>query len=293
MKDFSFWKEYDGVSEGSGRSEKVWLINPDTGQSGLFKYKKDVTTTDHISECIAYQVASLIGIPCAKFELGIYCGREGSMSYNIIQDGNESLIEGINFINFIYPNYNPEKFKDMKSGEMYSIEMIEKVVKGFVEFEQFLKIPIFDYLIGNTDRHQSNWAVLWDEKMARISPLYDNSSSLCAYLSAEQVKGYLGKDSLRWRSLVETKSKSILRRTLTEEKRPTHLQVMEYIKDNYYAQTLELIEKIIEVMTEKSIHDILNQYEEELLSSSKKIVIRKFLFSKVEDIRHLYFGKEE
>ena len=30
MKDFSNWKEYEGASEGSGRSEKLWLINPDT-----------------------------------------------------------------------------------------------------------------------------------------------------------------------------------------------------------------------------------------------------------------------
>lgn len=42
MKDFSFWEEYEGSSEGSGRSEKIWLQNPDTGQIGLFKFKKDI-----------------------------------------------------------------------------------------------------------------------------------------------------------------------------------------------------------------------------------------------------------
>lgn len=46
MKDFSFWEEYKGTSEGSGRSEKIWLQNPDTGQTGLFKFKKDKGTTD-------------------------------------------------------------------------------------------------------------------------------------------------------------------------------------------------------------------------------------------------------
>ena len=25
MKDFSKWDEYEGVTEGSGRSEKIWL----------------------------------------------------------------------------------------------------------------------------------------------------------------------------------------------------------------------------------------------------------------------------
>ena len=50
MKNFSNWKEYEGTSEGSGRSEKIWLQNPDNGKTGLFKFKKDLETTDHISE---------------------------------------------------------------------------------------------------------------------------------------------------------------------------------------------------------------------------------------------------
>ena len=35
MKDFSFWMEYEGAAEGSGRSEKLWLKNPDTGQMSI------------------------------------------------------------------------------------------------------------------------------------------------------------------------------------------------------------------------------------------------------------------
>ena len=41
MKDFSAWKEYEEGTEGSGRSEKIWLQDTDTGQVGLFKFKKD------------------------------------------------------------------------------------------------------------------------------------------------------------------------------------------------------------------------------------------------------------
>lgn len=35
MKDFSFWEEYEGASEGSGRSEKNWLQNPDIIQNSF------------------------------------------------------------------------------------------------------------------------------------------------------------------------------------------------------------------------------------------------------------------
>lgn len=36
VHDYSDWNIYDGASEGSGRSEKIWLISDD-GNIGLFK----------------------------------------------------------------------------------------------------------------------------------------------------------------------------------------------------------------------------------------------------------------
>lgn len=238
MKDFSHWKEYEGASEGSGRSEKLWLINPDTNQTGLFKYKKDVETTDHASECIASDIARLIGIQCAKFEIGIFKGREGSISYNIVEHEGMTLIEGIYCISLVYNNYDSEKLMDIKTGEKYSLEMIEKVLDKFGFFEEFLSILVFDYLIGNTDRHQSNWAFLMKDKKITLSPLYDNSSSLCAYVSETKIDQYLGKDQMLWKSLVDTKSKSLIRITVRDQKLPTHAEVLRFLKKNYYNQTL-------------------------------------------------------
>lgn len=92
MKNFSFWMKFEGASEGSGRSEKLWLINPDTDQTGLFKFKKDETTTDYVSECIACDLAELLEIPCAKFEIGIYHGREESNT-EVLTDKKITLIK--------------------------------------------------------------------------------------------------------------------------------------------------------------------------------------------------------
>lgn len=204
MKDFSFWKEYDGASEGSGRSEKIWLQNPDTGQIGLFKFKKDIDTTDNISECIAYDLACILGIPCAKFEVGMYEGREGSMSYNILKKPDQILVEGIHFIMLMYPKYNPELFIDTMTSHRYSIEMIKKAIERFVPIDDLLKMLMFDYLIGNSDRHQNNWAILIENGKMQWSPLYDNSSSLCAYISEKNIPNYMGKDKNRWNSLIDT-----------------------------------------------------------------------------------------
>lgn len=291
MKDFSSWKEYEGSPEGSGRSEKIWLQNPDTGQTGLFKFKKDVGTTDHVSECIAYELAQLLGLPCAKFELGHYQGREGSMSYNIIERPSQILIEGIYFITLIYPEYNPEQFIDFSSQRRYSVEMVIESIEQFGPIENFLKMLMFDYLIGNSDRHQNNWAMILEEDTISWSPLYDNSSSLCAYILDDQVESYLGKDKNRWNALVDTKSRSLLRCTVTDEKRPTHLTVLNYIKEKYDAETRDFAEKISGVITEKQIGNILKSYLSSELSDNKKMLISNFLSSKIQMLEKVYFGK--
>ena len=292
MKDFSTWKEYEEGTEGSGRSEKIWLQDPDTGQVGLFKFKKDTGTTDHVSECIACQIAQKLELPCAKFELGTYDGRQGSMSYNIIDIEEAILIEGINFITKVYPEYDEEKFVDPVTEHRYSIEMVQEVTKAYVPIEEFLQMLMFDFLIGNTDRHQSNWALISKNNKMEWSPLYDNSSSLCAYISEEQISNYLGKDKNKWRALVDTKSRSMIRCRMSDEKRQTHLIVLQYIRDNYYDETYGFARKIVQEMTESNINYILEQYAESELSGNKKELIFRFLCSKVELLKEVYWGKD-
>lgn len=292
MKDFSFWIEYEGASEGSGRSEKLWLMNPDTGKIGLFKFKKDKTTTDHVSECVAYELANIIGLPCARFEIGIYRGREGSMSYNIIDRESMTLIEGIYCISLMYHGFDEELLMDVKTGKRYSLEMIKTALEPLELFNDFLPILVFDFLIGNTDRHQSNWALISEKEMLSISPLYDNSSSLCAYVKESRIKDYLGRDKLLWKSLVDTKSKSLIRIRSNDTKQPTHLAMIEFLKKNYYTQTIEIEKKIETLVTETAIYAILDKYKE-VLTEQRKNLIGKYILSKVQLLKKVYGEKEE
>jgi hypothetical protein len=69
---FDNWDTYSGLSEGSGRSVKKWLINRESKKIGLFKFNKSNDTTEHVSENLASDLANILKIPCVQTDLGIY-----------------------------------------------------------------------------------------------------------------------------------------------------------------------------------------------------------------------------
>lgn len=293
--DFNDWNTYDGFSEGSGTSSQQWIVSRTGDKIGLFKFPKTIYTTDHISEKMASDIAKIIGIACAEIDLGIYRDKydnnkikNGMISYKINDKGVE-LIEGINLISSCYKNYDSECFRDTQTGECYSVDMIIKSLGIYNLEEDGLKMMVFDFLIGNTDRHDRNWAVLRNGETVTFSPLYDNASSLCAYENETTLKDCLGKDKNKFRALVDSKSRSSIRinKFKLTKKKPMHSEVMKYLKDNYYDGTIKFIEKIKECLTEEVIDNLIDKYNK-YLSINKCIVLKKYLKEKVKMLLNIY-----
>ncbi|MFA7203668.1 MAG: HipA domain-containing protein, partial [Candidatus Caldatribacteriota bacterium] len=260
-----------------------WLENPENGDIGLFKFTKSKYTTEHLSEKIAMEIAKLVDIECMKVDIGKYDNRVGSLSYRINKDG-ENLVEGIQLINKYYPNYNPETLFDDINKEYYSLEMILNSLKDYDFQREFLKIPVFDFLIGNTDRHQNNWAILQKDEDVRLCPLYDNGSSLCCYVTESNIDTYLGNDKVRFNSLVDTKSTSRIRIDKYIKKEPTQLYVLKFLRENYCEVIVNTIYNIIYNVNENNIDDILREYIG-LMSEKRITLIKKFLMEKINLIR--------
>ena len=286
--NFDSWKIYDGAAEGSGRSEKIWLIS-DTGEIGLFKFPKidpvdQKETTEHVSEHLAYQLGKVLNVSTAKVDIGIRDGRIGSMSY-LVRKQNEALVEGIDFISGKFPKYNAETMQDEETGTYYCIDHIFNSVSGVVPNRIWIEMMLFDFLIGNADRHQSNWALLMElvskdpvSIQVRQCPLYDNGSSLCCYVNESQVED---KDTRRFEALVDSKSRSIIRIDGSIKAKPRHKEVAQYLIGKYpIAKTIA--KRFLNRLHETTIDHIMDQYPTEVLDAKKNLLIRRYLLKKLE-----------
>jgi hypothetical protein len=165
----------------------------------LKKEQKLFVYEDIWGEVLAYWVGTFIDIGVSRAYLArIYCENSkkyvyGSLSEYVYSEKSHMFEIARDLLTAILPKY------DFKTSKDHSLELVHKICKKFnvqnYEYD-FTKMLLFDLLIGNGDRHQDNWALLWNLSGFKISPLYDNGSSfmfsnLDSNLNIEKLGKYL------------------------------------------------------------------------------------------------------
>lgn len=64
-------------------------------------------------------------------------------------------------------------------------------------------------------------------------------------------------------------------------------EVIKYIHNNYFEQTIDIVKKINELLTEDVICIVVDKYIE-MLSMNKTDLIKKYLFSKLQLLKEIY-----
>lgn len=195
--DVSHWTEHGPEPQGS--KPKQWLIDPVTGEDWLMKKSTFNTPRDEPeyrkgddwAERIACGVSRVLGLPAAEVELSVsFRGEErvyGTICRSVLGDKSESLIHGNELL--------AEQGDDVTDHhrESYTVEAVHKALRAcqpptdtsddLSTWDVFVGYLVLDALIGNTDRHEENWAVIQSEPDLYLAPTFDHASSLGFLLS--------------------------------------------------------------------------------------------------------------
>lgn len=175
------------LPEPVGKQPKYWFQS--YGNRYLFKfatYKQDGTPVyNDVSECIAADIASLIGVKTAEYYLCENAGQKGVITKDFLNNDTtgpkrEEFFDGVYLINQIDPDFKNTSLINPKTHQYYTVDLLLQSVAKYNLEKDVLNMLVFDALIANRDRNPSNYGIIvnHEDGSIRFAPLYDSCTSL-------------------------------------------------------------------------------------------------------------------
>lgn len=185
MIDFS---KYSKTSTYYGGSERKFGILVD-GYEYMIKFQKHnnfgTKIYNHISEYIGCHIFEMLGFEVQETYLGIYNGEEVVACKNFIIDNYQFV--PFNDVGESTLDNDKEKYQYSYEDIMQMLIDNSKLTNVDNTIKVFWEMFIVDALIGNFDRHGSNWGFLKKDNKYYIAPIFDNGSCLFPSMNDEEI----------------------------------------------------------------------------------------------------------
>ena len=183
MIDYSRYSEGKRYYSGAERKKSILI----SGKPYLIKFQKNSREGlrfNHVSEYLGSHIFSLLGMETQETYLGTYKDE----NVVVIQDfiGEDEVFVPFNGV-------GDSSLEQDKENYQYSYEDIMDMLQDNIKLtdveqtiDLFWDMFIVDALIANFDRHGSNWGFIKKDNKYRLSPVFDNGSSLFPQLNADE-----------------------------------------------------------------------------------------------------------
>lgn len=308
-RDISNFERYR--EEQRGTSSKYWIKIKDdvTGRERTALYK--VTPYDKIThysnntnygELIYSRICNeILGVPCAKIELAYNKDTRGCLSYNVLEeidntdnsDGRFILIDIASLIQKIRPKFDLKDLRAKGTNEFYSLDLICEALQdqckksdGTLDSETYDKLKkyvvelcLVDSILGCEDRHSLNLSVGRDKSTGKLIPirLYDNGSCLALWTRKGEIQNILDSEDEQPRVRNSITSKVGIR-----SKTPISFDTLEnVIYNHYFDDAKDLSERIINNLTPSRVEQILESPDfDGLAPIYKKMIINEIEYNR-------------
>lgn len=284
-----------------GTKEKFWFYDKNDTKK-LFKIGRP-GTGENWAEKIAYELAEVMGVPCAKYEFAVWNGKQGTISTSIVSEGNR-LVHGNELLVIIHDEEYPEKEKyhltdykldivlNLIENELYELALPHSYASNDVikkPIDLFIGYLIFDCWVANQDRHHENWGIILGDDYFCIAPSYDHAAGLGCKVSSEEAQKRLDTKDMNYS----------VKKFVTRAKSPFYsnnnvqlktIEIVENLADKYPIIVCYWIEQI-ENISKEGIQDILDSVPDNFMSDASKEFAQQILYE--NRIRLLEIKKEK
>lgn len=261
--DFRFIQDESIVR---GSRKKMLAINNKL-EIAMFKYERDdYDCSEACSEKLAYEIAKVLGYDCAKIELAVDNDNQIGVLNYYFSDSDESHTDIVAYLN-----------KNIKErNNYYTISNIKNVLDSINTslFKWFIKIMLFDALIGEQDRHEENWGITEKKGKSFISPLYDNGDSLLReFKNPVNARKYY--DGIKDFNAYINRSQTLIYKE-DKKNKYKHFELIKYLYDNFPQDILPEINNLTK-LTDEIIEELVDKIPNELLTDEHKKYIITYL----------------
>lgn len=201
------------------------------------------------AEIIAYRVGCLlgIGVPPAFVSWDSGTGACGALIEWFIDypgEPQERYMAGGDIMTSIISGY------ERKKGRQHNFQAIERYLtllekKGALKGDWltwWCDTLLFDAIIGNTDRHQDNWGLLWTAGgMARMAPAFDNGTSLGHEILPQKIMGFADPGRL---ALYVGRGTHHMRWDITDDQPAQHLTLIQRLLERYPERKVQVMSRL-------------------------------------------------
>lgn len=195
--------EHHGIFPiGARDKEMVWSPAEAVGEIKpkwpyLFKESIYRYPDQYWTELVAYIVSNHLNVDVPRVFPAFKRTEEGIVSGSLIEwfydVESERFIHGGSYFKRLIPEF------DDKTGKHHNLKDFVLILRTLVQYASLetnvlfwlADMALFDALIGNTDRHQENWGIVFKEDgSSQMSPLFDNGTSLGHERFVDNVKNW-------------------------------------------------------------------------------------------------------
>ena len=288
------WTKIEGFSS-KGKRVKSWYENINEHTTYLYKEPKIYNSTGFVTkeiwtEFIAYKIGTFLGLDIPEAIPATDGTNYGILIKSFLKQNNTTMPEiELAEAQDILSQFNIKLYHNLDTIKFLLTN--EQLTEN--SWKKFKEMLVFDCIIGNNDRHDENWGILYGSAINkyRFAPIYDNASCLTYGDNEEKVLELLN-DAKKLEIYINNSKPPNLFIKENNNRHYKHFEIMAYLlknEDDMFDIIKNMVDKDCLSYTKNVLNEIIHLDIPKVhsLSDNRKKLIIKILECRIQKLKDI------